>query len=557
MQLTCDPYPAILRAASYVIDMPLSRAFLVLATGSLFCFAQIGPQYPPPGTGGPGTGYPGGSPYPRTGPGSTGGTGLPRLPGRKKKDGKPTDKQLENLIDLRGMLRKLDEKQVILQADDKRFIQIRRTEDTRLVKNGADAKSSEFALGDHVIVEAAQDDKEDFIAVRINFDTAGTEKDKAAARGPLPETVRFEDDLPATKKDETRDGPPKLTRNKGGESKPAPAEEPKTANPPETKAQPAAASPVEEAEARQPGTIVVDKVELENVPKVKRGRPANARPRAVEVEDEIESANAPKIVASAGRPAVTAPGEAAPKEAPVSVEAPVITSSGNADPLLEKARESVLNFTEVLPNYLAKQMTTRFVGNGKNDRWQPQDNFVADVVYQDGKESYKNVMLNGKPAKGKIEETGAWSRGEFGTTLRDLFHPATAATFRARGNATIVNRKAKYYDFTVAQENSHWQIGIAGQTYYPEYKGSIWIDIETGRVLRLEKQGRKIPEGFPIDTIESAIDFDFVKIGGGSYLVPVHSESLACQRGGDCNKNVLDFRNYRKFGAQSDLILSQ
>jgi hypothetical protein len=49
-----------------------------------------------------------------------------------------------------------------------------------------------------------------------------------------------------------------------------------------------------------------------------------------------------------------------------------------------------------------------------------------------------------------------------------------------------------------------------------------------------------------------------VKIGGGSYLVPIHSETLSCFRGlNTCSKNVIDFRNYRRFGAQSELILNQ
>jgi hypothetical protein len=114
------------------------------------------------------------------------------------------------------------------------------------------------------------------------------------------------------------------------------------------------------------------------------------------------------------------------------------------------------------------------------------------------------------------------------------------------------------YDFQVDQENSHWQIGVPGQTYFPAYRGSIWIDIETARVMRIEMQGRKIPEGFPVDAVESAVEWDFVKIGTGSYLVPVHAETLSCMRSMSmCSKNVMDFRNYRKFGAESELILNQ
>ena len=53
-----------------------------------------------------------------------------------------------------------------------------------------------------------------------------------------------------------------------------------------------------------------------------------------------------------------------------------------------------------------------------------------------------------------------------------------------------------------------------------------------------------------------AIDYDFVTLGGTQkFLLPVKAEILSCQRGtSDCQKNTIEFRNYRKFGAQSDII---
>jgi hypothetical protein len=39
-----------------------------------------------------------------------------------------------------------------------------------------------------------------------------------------------------------------------------------------------------------------------------------------------------------------------------------------------------------------------------------------------------------------------------------------------------------------------------------------------------------------------------VSIGGTSFLLPVHAESLGCPRGaGDCSHNIIDFRNYHEF----------
>jgi hypothetical protein len=63
-----------------------------------------------------------------------------------------------------------------------------------------------------------------------------------------------------------------------------------------------------------------------------------------------------------------------------------------------------------------------------------------------------------------------------------------------------------------------------------------------------------MPRTFPLDTVESAVDYDFVMIGDSKYLLPVHSESLSCERGTrQCSRNVIDFRNYRKFSSETSI----
>lgn len=513
--------------------------------------AQIPGQYPPgqtiPNTGPyPGGSYPGGGMGIPGGGGPGAGTGIPRFP-RKTKKGQPTEQQMRDYFNLHGNLRKLDAKSVFIETEDKVIVQaIRDAELTKLIKGGEEAKSSDFQPGDHIVIEAAKNDDNRYVALSINWQKAGTEQDKLAASRPLPEDIRFEDDY-KPEKAKADDERPRLAR-KGD---PAPVKKTEEAKPKEPAPKAAAPPPPVEEEPEAKATVVsdADAVGRIEAPKIRRGRPASTRQNK-----DLEEA--PERVQIASAAATTSP------RAPLPIEEPtaVVTTDPTTveDPLIERAREAALNFSEVLPNYLAKQMTTRFQGDSKGRRWQPMDNYVADVVYEDGKESYRNVMLNGKAAKGKVEESGAYSRGEFGTIVGGLFHPGTAAVFKPRGNVTIVNRKAKLYDFKVEQERSQWRVGLPGQNYYPAYRGSLWIDIETARVLRLEMQGVKMPQSFPIDTVETALDFDFVKIGGGNYLVPVHSEILSCFRTeGVCSKNVIDFRNYRKFGAQSDIVIGQ
>ncbi len=203
-----------------------------------------------------------------------------------------------------------------------------------------------------------------------------------------------------------------------------------------------------------------------------------------------------------------------------------------------------------------KQFTTRYqtdsASRGKTS-WQAIDIVTADVIAENGKESYKNILVNGKATK-DVEKTGSWSEGEFASTLQAILSPTSDALFTGKRSTTIINRPAFRYDYSIEQPRSTWRVEAGGSSYRPAYGGAIWIDKETSRVLRIEMSARKMPRDFPLDSVESAVDYDFVLIGDKKYLLPTHSEALSCVRGtSECSRNVIDFRNYKKYGADTNI----
>jgi hypothetical protein len=229
------------------------------------------------------------------------------------------------------------------------------------------------------------------------------------------------------------------------------------------------------------------------------------------------------------------------------------------DPLIAKATEAALDFTEGLPNYVCQEMMARYQSTTHPANWQALDIVSAALVYENGKEDYRDIAINGKPLKKGMDQVGgSWSTGEFGTMLIDLLSPATAAQFHYRREERQSGVTTKVYDYSVKRENSHWQITMGGQTYRPAYKGSIWIDPATARVLRIEMQAVGFPEEFPTDDVESAVDYQYTRLGDAKqYLLPVHSENLSCQRGSDfCSHNVIDFRNYHKYSGESTITFN-
>ncbi len=179
----------------------------------------------------------------------------------------------------------------------------------------------------------------------------------------------------------------------------------------------------------------------------------------------------------------------------------------------------------------------------------------AEVVYEEGKERYEKLAIDGKPVKGKIEETGSWSTGEFATILSDLFSPSTHADFRFSGERTTSGQTAMVYNYDVALPYSHWKVEVASQSVRPAYRGAVWIAKDSARVLRIEIQAVKLPPEFPNDTVETAIDYGWVNLGTDKFLLPTRAETLACFRGtSTCMRNVVEFRTYRKFSGKSNII---
>ena len=226
-----------------------------------------------------------------------------------------------------------------------------------------------------------------------------------------------------------------------------------------------------------------------------------------------------------------------------------------AESLIERAREAAFEFSEKLPNFICEEFMARFTQRGR-EKEMPLDVVSAEIVYEDRQESYRNVKINNRPTDKGLEEIGgSWSTGEFASTLVELFHPNTDAQFRSGGASSISGFSAQVYDFQVRKENSHWMLHSGSQSLVAAYRGSVWVDPKTARVLRIEIQARNIPPDFPTDTVESAVDYSYVMIGGKSFLLPAHAESLGCERGTSrCSHNIIDFRNYHEFKSEIKIL---
>lgn len=501
----------------------LSRgAALVLFVCPVFWAQVIGPY---PGGGYPGGGYPGTYPPgqyppgqypPGTYPGGQypGGAGIP-IPGR----GKGSKDTSAPTVTAEGILRKIDAKNLTIEADDTRILTYKLTDKTKFLRDGKEIKSSDLHLGDKIQVEARQDTEDYLYAANVEFEKAAAPAPKEQAKNSAPDA-----------KNSTPD------KQSADNSAPAPNV-----------------------------NLPVPRDPDEEPPHLRRGVPPKHKESAADKADlakntvPVNGAQAPVAPRGPGSGSVApspAPPPAPTQESSLAISPPPAPQAGiPIQSPIEHAQQAAFSFTETLPNYVCQQFTTRYISNSRPVSWQAQDVVSAEVVYDRGKEDYRNVAVNGRATKKPMSELpGSWSTGEFGTILDDILSPATQADFRYQREDNIANRSAYMYNYTVEHRNSHWQVTVASQTVYPAYKGTIWIDKKTYRVLRIEMAAREIPEEFPLDTVETAVDYDFVRLGEHEFLLPVHSENLSCERGSlDCDRNVLDFRNCHKFTGETNI----
>jgi hypothetical protein len=221
-------------------------------------------------------------------------------------------------------------------------------------------------------------------------------------------------------------------------------------------------------------------------------------------------------------------------------------------PLLEQARIHALQFAEELPNFMVTETVTRYLQTPGTRNWELQDKLEVELSFRVGKgEVFRLLRVNGAAARQTYEELGgSTSTGEFGSTLAGLFWPETRTEFREVKRETFRGRPTVIFDFKVRRANSRTSLTDknSGQTTVVGYSGSVWIDTETKRVLRMEDSADEIPAGFPVSLSENAIEYDWATIAGERYLLPIRAEVLM---GRDSQKvytrNVIEFRDYRKF----------
>jgi hypothetical protein len=445
-----------------------------------------------------------------------------------------------------GTIRRSVANQVVVEPADHRIVWYRVTSTTKFMKNNKEVDAAAFTPGDHATIDSTADDEDMYTAVEVRFDKEGDPEERAHATEDwdLPKLEGGPVGKGGAVQRDPGDERPVLRRANSGDDSAQKEAAPAASAPQTAKTQ----APPPEPEDNRPATTVKPPdpprdPDDPGPPSLRRGVPSTRQMADLPPPRYEPLPDAPPKPAAAN----------APRQA---ADAPPAFQGKPVDPIIEKAREAASNYMSSLPNYFCQQMTARYQSDHPKTGWDALDVVTADVAYEDGHESYKNIKVGNKAVGKSMEDIGGTrSTGEFSSVLEDLLSPYTDASFRKSGTDTLHGRSTWVYKYEIPRERSHWRIEAPSQLYYPAHTGTIWIDKETSRVMRIEQGTINMPRLFPFDTVETVTDYEFISLAAGvKYLLPADAEVLSCLRGTSmCSRNRLEFRNYRKFGAESSI----
>jgi hypothetical protein len=239
-------------------------------------------------------------------------------------------------------------------------------------------------------------------------------------------------------------------------------------------------------------------------------------------------------------------------------------SKEEQDRILAEARRNALEYTEHLPDFLCLQITRRYIDpSGLEMDWLKYDEVKSRVSYVEGHEDYELVSVNNKMTDRSLEEIGgATSTGEFGSLLKELFEPRTAAVFQWARHSLLRGRPVYVFAFQVPRSRSKWSLTFTAAKDSPPsqiitaYSGLVYIDKETERTLRIKMDAADVPPTFPIQQASTRLDYDYIAISNQPHLLPLKAE-VRMRAGRELNRNDVEFRLYRKFSADATISFDE
>ena len=242
---------------------------------------------------------------------------------------------------------------------------------------------------------------------------------------------------------------------------------------------------------------------------------------------------------------------------PVLLAACATPARGDAD--LERVKLWVRGYDDSLPDFLCGKEEREF--QQQDGGLHPYSVFQATVRHVGGRDQYTDCRyserggpLRSLPCSEAVtseSNPGVASRGTFNQLLRAIFQPAAKTGFRWVGNTrgglrvleAVVPAKPWGY-FTWLNDNRRRQFG---------YRAHLTTEPADGSVLSVESREFFIPRRSRLRSWSFRLDYQRVRIGEGTHLLPARSYSEIHFKGRIPHIALIEYSGCRKFDAESSI----
>ena len=219
--------------------------------------------------------------------------------------------------------------------------------------------------------------------------------------------------------------------------------------------------------------------------------------------------------------------------------------------IVERATAQALRYDGQIPSFLCAMVSTREEGSaGPPERWKFKDKLEERIAYANRNPVVTLVSIDGKPTSKKHTSLGGIrSDGVLGAGIvpKHVFDPTLKPQFTWRGWDTIGNRQVQAFTFDVVP---FLAIKALGKDAVVGFRGVVYLDPETARVVRLHQEMYSNASGYPFADYITEFDYASVMIGDQEHYLPVRASEYV-RRGNNLARNTIVYSGYRKYTSES------
>jgi hypothetical protein len=229
--------------------------------------------------------------------------------------------------------------------------------------------------------------------------------------------------------------------------------------------------------------------------------------------------------------------------------------------LLVQAAQNASGYWDSLPNFTCRQVTERFAGSSRGNKWEPIDSLTGRLDYFDHQEDWQfeeyekdhRISRDSRSNPGR----GVSDFGIFGDVIRGLFRPSAKPDISWFENEALGDKTVQVFKYSVLKENSNLYLRAGdNQVALVGYHGMVYIDSATGAVRRITQIADDVPKRYPIPEALISTDYDYASIGGQQYLLPIGAQVILRDRNhrNQLELNQIRFSDFHRFRSTAKIL---